>query len=337
MRKEGRALNRFCSAGPIALIVALFLMQSCSGRLLADDSETVEIVNSGTPISGVEGFEIQYAGLKPREMPFFDVGYAIWANYPYFTYAGDTYERAGVGGVIIRRKVLRPTRYLVIEAVGEANPFFGTPRESTLTIMDKEKHLVVAHRTLREGEVEHQMGWVGQHAAEFVRRNLQTDDPIGIGGVGTKVYPRVPSTIEALETAPTIATESGCGSTISLSTGKSPATLDTPRWQFLPQAPISDYACSNGYILVLSGIFPNDLFLNVLTEDGAYVFQTELLNPAWIKSVGDDVTLQGVSLSKLSAEFNLLVSKPVVNGSKKELHLEHFAHVRVPIQSHVVQ
>ena len=329
-------MDKFCLVRSIFLVIAALFLASCSPWPSPDESEHLEIVDSRTPIPHVQGFEIRYAGLNPKEMPFFDVGYAIWANYPYFTYAGDTYERAGVGGVVIRRHVVRPTRYLVLETVRKVNPL-GEAIESTFVIIDKDKHVVVAHRILREGETENQTGWVGQHAAEFVRRNLLTDVPVGIGGVGTKVYPRFPVKSEPLQIGSISDHGSGCGSTISKSTHKTPATLDTSQWQFLPQAPLSDFACSDGYILVLSNIYPNDLFLDVLTEDGTYVFQTEILGPASLDPEGVYVKLDDVKLSNSSAEFNLITSRAVHKGNTTERHPEHYVHVHMLIKSHSVQ
>lgn len=326
-------MNRFFPVTLFALIVSALLMQSCSPDPSAAGRDAAEIVDSGTPPVHVEGFELRYVGLEPKSYPFFDVGYAIWANYPYFTYAGDTYERAGVGGVVIRRNVVRPTRYVVTETLGGSSPV-GEPRKSTLTIMDKETHALVAHRTLLQGEIENRKGWVGQHAAEFVRRNLLTDESIGLGGVGAKPYPRVPVEIKPLKMKALSIRDSGCGSTISLPLRMPPATLDTPQWRFLPQAPISDFACSEGYILVLSNIYPNDLFLDVLTEDGTYVFQTEIDNPAWVDSGRIKVKLDDVSLSASGAEFSLMTLKAVQNGKATKWSAERHVHIHMPFENH---
>jgi hypothetical protein len=320
------------------VILAALLVQSCSPSPLSDESGRIEIVDSKVPISGVDGFEIQYVGLDPKALPFFEVGYAIWANYPYFTYAGDTYERAGVGGVVIRRHVTRPTRYLVVETIKKMDPFLGHPLESTLTIVDKETHAVIAHRTLRQGEIENGMGWVGQHAAEFVRKNLLTDAPIGIGGVGVKIYPRVPVEVTPLPVPSQTHDDSGCGSDVSLPFGlPPPMTLNTPRWRFLPQAPISDFACSHGYILVLSNVFPNDLFLDVLTEDGTYLFQTEILDPPLQNPMGIGMKLDNVSLSNSSADFNVLAVRTTYHNNQSQWRPEKYVHVHMPIASHQEQ
>lgn len=321
-----------------AITLAALLVQSCSPSSRFDEGDPVEIVDSRTPISGVDGFEIQYVGLHPKELPFFEVGYAIWANYPYFTYGGDTYERAGVGGVIVRRNVMRPTRYVVVETVKGLNPFLGHPHESTLTILDKETHAIIAHRTLREGEIENGMGWVGQHAAEFVRKNLKTDAPIGVGGVGAKIYPRIPVEVDPLPIPSQAHDDSGCGSAMSLSFGRPPPmTLDTPKWRFLPQEPVSDFACSHGYILVLSNVFPNDLFIDVLTEDGTYLFQTEIFDPPWQNSEGTRTKLDEVSLSDSGADFNLLTTRAVYRDNRVEWHPEKYVHVHMPIARQKVQ
>lgn len=262
-------------------------------------------VNQGTfqknnQVSGVSGFELRYEGLRKGELPFFEPGYAIWANYPYFTLGGETYERAGVGGAIIRRHYVRPTRYLVTETIDGPGEFLEHPRKSTLAIIDKKTHKVIASQIL-QGD-----GWVGQRAAEFVRHVLVPDEPIGVGGVGAKRYPHIPADVEPIGVVAAPARpRSGCGPTVTLSSHPGNAsTLDTPLWRFLPQGPIKDFACSNGYVLVLSGIFPNPLYLDILTKSGTYVFQTEVSYPVPIDYTA--LRLERVLLSSSSAEFDVL-------------------------------
>ena len=69
-------MDKFCLVRSIFLIIAALFLASCSPWPPPDESEHLEIVDSGTPIPHVQGFEIRYAGLSPKEMPFFDVGYS---------------------------------------------------------------------------------------------------------------------------------------------------------------------------------------------------------------------------------------------------------------------
>lgn len=254
------------------------------------------------PVSEVQGFDLEYKNVPPKRLPFFTTGYAVWSNYPYFTHDGKTYDRAGVGGVVIRLGDIQPTRYQVTETVEAWG--FGGPSRSRLTIYDKKTRSIVATRILRQGEIEHQMGWVGQHAAEFVRRFLLTDEPIGVGGVGAKIYPRaqvkitqegLPSLPETSWTCPRSVT-----STIIAGEGRS---IGENKWQFLPQSPIDDVACAGGNILVLSGIYPNQLFLDILTADGVNAFQTDIRLPVF--SHYSITKISGIALSKASIQLHI--------------------------------
>jgi len=276
-------------------------------------------------VLGVRGFELRYDGLRTGELPFFEPGYAIWANYPYFTLGDETYERAGVGGVIIRRHYVRPTRYLVTETIEGLNKFLGHPRKSKLTIVDKKTHKIIASQILQG------LGWMGQQAAEFVRSVLVPDEPIGVGGVGAKRYPRVPEEIEPIDVVAVPAHRSGCGPSVVLSSHPgSASTLDRPLWRFRPQGPIKDFACSNGYVLVLSGIFPNPLYLDILNQDGEYVFQTEVFYP--VSTDYKTLRLERVLLSSSSAEFDVLYLDARDIRGRPEGIADRGVHIRMSIK-----
>ena len=112
-------------------------------------------------VSSVEGFELQHSGAEGDAFPFFEIGYAIWANYLYFTYHDETYERAGAGGVIIRRHEVRPTHYLVHEEIKSHDAARRRVLGSTIRISDKQSGEVLASRSFRDGEIENGTGWVG--------------------------------------------------------------------------------------------------------------------------------------------------------------------------------
>jgi hypothetical protein len=286
------------------------------------------------PILHVEGFELRYEGLRPFIFPFLDRGYVVWANYPYFIYQGDTYERAGVGGVIVRYHQVRPTRYLVQETIEQADPLMGGPRWSRLDIIDKQDHKVVAARTLREGEVENHTGWVGQYAAEYVRKILVPDAPIGKGGIGEKSYPQVPVDIEqqAAGLTPALAPGSTCGPSIKRMNDSSWPAVGTARWSFLPQGrQLYDFACSQGYVMTLTSCGGDGLCIDVLTADGTYLFQTEFARQALSHDIL--VRLDKVSLSASLAEFDVvgLWDAHTPDEKRPGWQVHHRVHVRVPI------
>ncbi|WP_458070167.1 hypothetical protein [Rhodanobacter sp. BL-MT-08] len=290
----------------IATVLAIIGFACVTWIGLARKGSSEQAEHNFSPVSGVQGFDLKYKNVPPKSFPFFVPGYAVWANYPYFTHDGKTYERAGVGGVVIRTGDIRSTRYQVTETV-EAWDVDG-PRRSTITIYDKKSRSIVATRILRQGEIEHQMGWVGQHAAEFVRRFLLTDKPIGMGGVGVKIYPSAQVNITAEGPLSLPETSWKCSpsvtSTIIAGEGRSIGKDD---WQFLPQSPIDDFACEGENIIVLSGIYPNHLFLDLLTKKGVNVFQTDIHLP--VLSHFAIKKISGLTLSKASIKIQISLLK----------------------------
>ena len=279
------------------------------------------------PVSGVQGFDLEYKSVPPKKFPFFTTGYAVWANYPYFIHDGKTYERAGVGGVVIRLGDIRPTRYQVTETV-EAWAFDG-PSRSRLTIYDKKTRSVVATRILRQGEIEHQMGWVGQHAAEFVRRFLLTDEPIGVGGVGTKSYPRASVRISP-EGPPSLPEPSSkCFPSVTSTIMAGERSIGKHDWQFLPQQPIDDFACAGGNILVLSGIFPSQLYLDLLTAEGVNEFQANIRLPVF--SHYSITKISGLALSKASIQLHISFLKATNIHGDPSGEPDRYFSVTIPI------
>jgi len=291
---KGYMVNRFITCTALALIVGLSTV-SC-GR--PKNSEQV-ITRTA---SSVQGFELRHTNLRENERAHFSVGYAIWANYPYIVFEGETYERAGIGGVIIRANEQRPTRYLVDETMVEHDS--GEVWKSRLSITDKETGEVIASRWLHHGQSEDNSGWVGQHAAKFVRTVLATDAPIG-GAVGVKRYPRAPSVVEPEEAVAVPKNDPlivGCPATYKIDSRRHVA-LDTGIWRFKPQAPLTSVACSGGRVMVLSDVYADDLYIDVLSQRGELLFQSELDLPkgdAAAKGRMDRVSMKGSIL-----EFHL--------------------------------
>lgn len=226
--------------------------------------------------SEVEGFELRYTNLAPNEFPLFGPENAIWANYPFFVFDGNTYERAGSGGVIIRKGAPRKTRYLVEETIEKHDSQGMQALRSRLSIIDKETNITLGKRRLEYGQVENQSAWVGDHAAYFVRAVLNTNLPIG-GWIGAKPYPQAPVNIEPQSTHRSYgAIPKGCPTSYAIGTHRHKRTLDTPTWRFLPQSPISSVVCAENKIVILSHVYPDDLYIDVLSEQGTSLFQSEL-------------------------------------------------------------
>ena len=99
-------------------------------------------------------------------------------------YRGKVYSRAGPGSVFVRPAQGLAPRYVVSEVPIDPEQHPGYSR-SGLEISDRRTGEVLGYRTLRQGQEENGHGWTGQHAAEFVRRVLQTPAPVD-GAMGTK-------------------------------------------------------------------------------------------------------------------------------------------------------
>lgn len=279
------------------------------------------------PVSGVQGFDLEYKNVPPNRFPFFTTGYAVWANYPYFTHDGKTYERAGVGGVVIRFGDIRPTRYQVTETVNAWA--LGSPSRSRLTIYDKNTGSIIATRVLRQGEIENQMGWVGQHAAEFVRRFLLTDEPIGAGGVGTKIYPQASVKISPEEMPSLPEPSSTCPSSVTSTLIAGARSIGKHDWQFIPQQPIDDFACAGGKILVLSGIFPSRLYLDLLTQEGINEFQTNIRFPVFIDYSITKISKPSLSKNSIHFHISFLKAKNIHGDPTREP--DRYFKVTIPI------
>lgn len=289
---------------------ALAITAICAFGLVAAFFRWGESRAISAVVVGVEGFELQYINSDARfSEGFFSLGYAIWTNYPYFTANGETYEAAGVGGALIRRGSARPARYVVretIEATSE-NPL--QLRKSKLAIIDKQTGEILASRSIRRGQVENDTGWEGQHAALFVRSVLVPTKSID-GPVGTKQYPQLPATVETLPPAPVsnAAQVSNCPASYAIDNSPHSRKLNTERWRFLPQSPLQAVVCDGDKIVVFSGIFPNLLFVDVLSTGGTLLFQSQVRMPAPLEA--RLVVVGGVSAHSSGVKFTAHFAKP---------------------------
>lgn len=227
----------------------------------------------------VDGIELRHHGYDETRRRFpgnFSLGYAIWANYPYLVYGGEVYRRAGPGSVFVRPAQGPAPRYLVSEFALEPE-LDRTDTPSELEVFDRTSGEVMARRYLHMGRSENGHGWAGQHAAEFVRKVLATDAPIG-GGVGSKPYGAADATLEVLEGAvkpPAERVGMDCPASYRVHKERTSIALDTGAWAFVPQSHLNSFACHGDYILVESGN-ADQLDLDLLTVDGEHVFQAEL-------------------------------------------------------------
>ena len=253
----------------------------------------VLLLRAGTPepeaaphivrtVAGVDGFELRHRDFDEAERPYFlpnfELGYAIWAGYPFVIYRDKVYERAGAGGVFIRPRADAQAHYLVEETVLQRNERTRNIT-SALRILDKRSGALLGERDLRAFRVENGHGWTGQHAAEFVRKVLVTDQPIA-GAVGVKPYGQAPVTLEALPDAARMPAEhggAGCpaGYAVKMQMPGRKVGLETGHWSFMPQSHANSVVCDGQYILVLSG-YGDWLYLDLLSADGRHLFQTDL-------------------------------------------------------------
>ena len=270
-------IHKGCGSMSTQLIVRVFIVIIFLAVLYHLKTGWINIRNTA---SHVEGFELKYNGFKPKVFPFFHTEYAVWANYPYFTHDGDTYEQVGMGGVIVHKNKLLPTKYLVEETARIQNTKpYPRIKLSTLRVVNKSTGDVMASRIIRDGQVENDVGWEGEHAAKFIRKVLLTDKPIG-GHVGVKPYPKLSlkkqeQIIQKIDIK-NASEKMICPKSFKISKSPWPATLDTHHWKFKPQAPIDSFSCSNGYVLVSSYVYPETLYFDLLTIDGRFVQQFEI-------------------------------------------------------------
>jgi hypothetical protein len=248
--------------------VRLFAAIAGLAALLAACGQRVEIHNVARHVEGFELIDADGEG-------FFGRLYAIGANYPYFVYRNETYERAGSGAVVIRRGEARSTEFVVREEVVERDKR-GNVTRSRLTIANKESGEILGWRYLRDGEIEDGHGWVGAHAVKFVQQVLIRDSPVG-GAAGIKPYPTLDTRIEVLP--PTgmdiqYFSTSNCPSDFTFE--GFPKTLVTASWRFLPPAPIAAVTCAGDFVVVASNSFPDSAYVDVLSKDGRSLAQSAL-------------------------------------------------------------
>lgn len=232
------------------------------------------------PITSVRGFELVSIGFDSNSLPFFDIGYAGQSPYEYFTHQGETFIPTKNGSLVIRRDHLEPTAFQVTEKLLRKSEGYGTKRTEIL-VTERSTGKVIASRELKDGQIENQTGWVGDHASLFLRKVLVPSQtrraPLKYLGDAT-VH-------SSAEIVPVVADSGfrkvrvhGCPGNVEVSLEGAPRRLklNTPSWRFLPASPIDGVFCSSGYFVVVSSTFPSPLVVDLLTETGQHLSTTEV-------------------------------------------------------------
>ena len=244
--------------------------------------------------SGVEGFDLVFDdSAAPAAFGLFETGYAIKANYGYFTYRGKLYRPVGGGSVVMRPVADSPAKFIVRETAqsSDGRGYVGT---SLLQVLDKSNGEELAHRRLVAHAVEDGTGWTGDHAVKFVRKVLHSQQAPGRpwGVVDYKPAVAKVDVIRSLETSPYPAQTlpRNCPDTLRIERRPSGSTVQGNGFEFLPSNPLQLVACNSGRILVASGVYASDLSLDLLTLDGEHIAQGYIRLPLPLEARWSDMT-----------------------------------------------
>lgn len=275
------------------------------------------------PIHSVRGFELVHTGFDSNNVPFFGIGYARRSPYEYFTHQGETFIATRNGSLVIRRDHLEPTAFQVTEKLLRKGEGYGTKRTEIL-VTERSTGKVLASRELKDGQIENQTGWVGEHAILFLRKVIVPSQmrraPLKYLGDAT-VH-------SSAEVVPVVADPGfrkvrvhGCSGNVNVSLEGTPRELklNTPGWRFLPASPIDGVFCSSGYFVVVSSTFPSPLVVDLLTETGQHLSTTEIGVPGDLLSKGAKLAAVEngkVERGSLSFEVQYAVSTngPAISG-----------------------
>lgn len=291
-------------------------------------------------VSDVEGFELRHIGSNRPDAFFLAENYVIAANYPFFNYRGDTYEKAGVNGAIIRRNHQRATNYVVEETslINENSSILSQLYAllyggTQITIRERNSGKTLASRRIKRGQVEDEHGWEHEHATMFVLRVLQPKNFDHKKRLGIlKSYPETAAKFTTLPFGETLELGNyivSCPEDYVINRNTSLRRLTTRNWHFLPQAPLQYAACSGEYVFVFSSVFPNELFIDVITKSGVFVTQTEVRLP--IPMGAYMIRLDSVSYTRPNISFELWYAKnESINNRYQRLPFEHLR-LQLPI------
>ena len=274
-------------------LAALMLASSLAGCDKASMTPRVS-----RTVGDVEGFDlILDESAIPVEFGQFSVGYAKKSNYLYFTYRGQLYVSVGGGSVLIRPLTNSPAKYVVRETVLEGKERGETTR-SLLQILDRESGAELARRGLVARQIEDGTGWTGDHAAKFVRTVLSSS------ALPARHYPDAASYLDlrltpSAQPYPSSSAVGPCSLEARIERTSHGQVLVTPSFKFWPNAPIRFVACDSGSIVIASGVYAANLYLDLLSMDGTPTAQGHVRLPLPVESIWanmEDVRIQGSSI-----------------------------------------
>lgn len=298
-------MNRLISPGYLVSITVLLfaaILWSCREASVPPRIERTA--------SGVEGFDLVFDDSDaPAEFGLFAPGYAIKANYGYFTYRGKLYSSVGGGSVLIRPTQSSPAVFVVRETA-QSRDERGYVKTSMLQILDKGNGRELARRGLVAHAVENGTGWTGDHALKFVREVLSSPNAPGRPW-GISDYRSAEAQVElsrALESSPYPAqvTPKHCPEALKIQRRPHSSTIGGEGFEFLPSHPLSLVACDSGRVLVTSGVYASDLYFDVLTLKGEHIAQGYARLPL-------PMGAQWAELSEVSLDGQSIRAKLLVN------------------------
>lgn len=259
----------------------------------------------------VDGFDLILEDVeRPAPFGLFEVGYAIKANYPYFTYLGQTYETIGGGSVVIRNTPDSSAKFIVREVVVSQDKK-GRVTRSLLRIVEKQTGNELARRDLVSGAIENSTGWTGDHALQFVRSVLQPPNvskrPWGIAD-----YPAADvqvTYIESNETLPYphIDLSGNCPPSLWINRKPSNSTVMGDMFEFLPRNPLTFAACDSGLLIIASGTYANTLNLDLLTQEGVPLAQGQVRLPLPIEA--SLASIADLRLTNIGIQLRVLTNR----------------------------
>jgi hypothetical protein len=313
--KSGRPIspmNRLISLSTLSRLACLLvaaILCSCRDTSIPPRIERTAI--------GVEGFDLVFDDSAAKaEFGLFELGYAIKANYRYFTYRGKLFRSVGGGSVVILPITSSPAGFAVRETV-QATDKRGYVSASLLQILDKRNGQELARRGLVAHAVEDGTGWTGDHAVKFVRKVLSSPQAPGQPWGGSDYRParaKVDLT-KSRESSPypSQVTPKHCPETLRIERRPHSSTVTGEGFEFLPRHPLKLVACDAGFVLVTSGIYASDLYFDVLTLNGEHTAQGYVRLPLpmaarWAKLEAVRLDGQGFKMMLLANEQSDLKS-----------------------------
>nr|WP_295786415.1 hypothetical protein [Rhodoferax sp.] len=284
-----------------------------SAALLCSCQEATIEPKINRTIANVDGFDLVFDDSAVRaEFGLFELGYAIKANYQYFTYRGKIYQSVGGGSVLIRRVSNSPAKFVVRETA-QLKGADGRLSRSTLQILDKSTGEEVARRGLIAHAVESDTGWTGDHAMRFVRKVLTSEQtPSKSWGI-TGYAPSI-AKVELVKPSgstpyPHQLTPRNCPATLRIERRPYDSVVVGMGFEFLPRNPLKLVACDSGRVLVASGIYSSNLNWDLLTIGGDHIAQGYVQLPLPLGS--DWFDLSDVTLATETINVLLLVNHRV--------------------------